>query len=137
LRTPFSETNGQFSPDRKWMAYAADESGQSEIYVQGIPAGGARVQVSVMGGTSPHWRRDGKELFYVSADQRLMAVPVRAGTTIEAGAPQALFDLNNPERLTGFQPSPDGQRFLVNVQVEGAGTRPITVLLHWQSELKK
>ena len=85
LQTPFNEGDAQFSPDGKWMAYASNESGQPQVYVQAIPASGAKWQISPAGGVQPRWRRDGKELFYISADQKLMAVPVKSGAGFEAG----------------------------------------------------
>ncbi len=141
LQTPFNETGAQFSPDGKWMAYASNESGPPQVYVQPIPATGAKWQVSAAGGDQPRWRRDSKELFYVSADQKLMAAPVKSGSTFEAGSPQALFDIQpiyGP--LAGrfaYQPAADGQRFLVLANVGGSAAPPITVVLNWQAGLKK
>ena len=135
LQTPFNDTAGAFSPDGRWMAYDSDESGQNQIYVQTIPASGAKYQISSEGGTQPQWRRDGKELFYVSADQKLMAVPMSLDARVEAGTPQALF---TSVGAAGYAPSRDGQRFLVNVPAgaEGAAAPPITVVLNWQAGLK-
>ena len=79
LQTPFNEGDAQFSPDGRWMAYASNESGQPQVYVQAIPASGAKWQISPAGGAQPRWRRDGKELFYISTDQKLMAVSVKSG----------------------------------------------------------
>lgn len=137
LQSRFNEYFGSFSPDAKWIAYESDESGRAEIYVQAVPAGGAKYQISTDGGTVPVWRRDGKEIYYRSPEGKLMAAPVRIGTTIEAGTPQSLFALRGAQ---GFTPSGDGQRFLV---VEAAGGEeaatvpPVTVVLNWQAELKK
>ena len=78
LQTPFNEGDAQFSPDGRWMAYASNESGQPQVYVQAIPASGAKWQISPAGGVQPRWRRDGKEMFYISPDQKL---DVRAGKT--------------------------------------------------------
>ena len=77
LKTPYSESHGQFSPDGKWIAYTSNESGRSEIYVQSLPASVSK-PVSSNGGGFPRWRKDGKELFYRGADGQLMAVSVRA-----------------------------------------------------------
>ena len=140
LQTPFNEANARFSPGprdaTRWMAYQSNESGQDQIYVQAIPASGAKYQISTTGGTEPAWRRDGKELFYFSTDQKLMAVPIKLGTSVEPGRPQELFANAG---LTGYAPSPDGQRFLVNVPAagEGATAPPITVVLNWTTGLKK
>ncbi len=137
LQSRFNEYFASFSPDAKWVAYESDESGRPEVYVQSVPAGGAKYQISTAGGTLPAWRRDGKEIYYLSADRRLMAVPIRIGTTIEAGAPQSLFVLRGSQ---GFTPSRDGQRFLVVEPAgggEAAAVPPVTVVLNWQEALKK
>lgn len=89
-----------------------------EIYVQAVPPGGAKYQISAAGGEAPMWLREGKELFYISADRKLTAVPITLGSTVVAGSPQPLFTFPNPPLAfsTGFYtPSRDGQRFLVNV----------------------
>ena len=117
LGTAANERLAIFSPDGKWMAYASDESGQYEIYVQTIPAGGAKFQISTEGGNDPAWKRDGKELFYLDPDQKLMAVPVKIdGATFEPGTPQALFTAGG---ATNFAVTRDGQRFLANVPAGG------------------
>jgi hypothetical protein len=143
LQTPASEQYGQFSPDGRWMAYVSNESGQNQIYVQPVPAGGAKWQISTAGGSAPKWRRDGKELFYVAPDQKLMAVPVKIGANFEAGTPQALpvtapVPIGNGS-TGGYAPTHDGQRFLVNVPAggEAAAAAPITVVLNWQAGLPK
>ncbi len=108
--------------------------------MQGIPASGAKWQISAAGGDQPRWRRDGKELFFISDDQKLMVVPVKTGAAFEAGAPQPLFDIqpiNN--QLSGrfaYQPTADGQRFLVTAPA-GGQTTPLTVVLNWQAGLVK
>ena len=89
LDSRFEERQPQFSPDSKWIAYTSDESGQEQVYVQSIPATGAKRQVSINGGGRARWRRDGKELFYVSADSKLMAVPAKVGAAeCEFGSPR-------------------------------------------------
>ena len=120
----------------RWMAYQSNESGQNQIYVQSIPASGAKYQLSTAGGTQPTWRGDGKELFYLSTDRKLMAVPIALGANVEPGTPHELFANAG---ITGYAPSPDGQRFLVNVPAggEGAAAPPITVVLNWTAGLKK
>ena len=117
------------------MAYQSNESGQPQIYVQAIPASGAKYQISTSGGTQPTWRSDGNELFYFSTDQKLMAVPITVGTRVTSGPPQPLFAAD----LTGYAPSADGQRFLVNVPAGGVAPTvpPITVVLNWTAGLTK
>jgi Tol biopolymer transport system component len=137
LQTPFNERDAQFSPDGRWMAYVSNESGPVQVYVQSIPAGGSKFQISNAGGSQPRWRRDGKELFYISTDDKLMAVEVKIGNTFEAGPPQPLFDmpLNSYVRWL-YQPAADGQRFLV-ISDSRSASPPVTVVLNWQAGLRK
>jgi Tol biopolymer transport system component len=133
LHERFNEQSGVFSPDGHWVAYESDESGKTQIYVQAMPAGGAKYQISIDGGTSPEWRRDGKELFFVSQDQTLMAAPIALDARVDAGVPQRLF----PGVDSAFAVSRDGQRILLNVPAEG-GSRvipPITVVSNWPASL--
>ena len=137
LQTKATEAAGQFSPDGRWIAYGSNETGRPEIYVQRIPADGDRRLVSPTGGDQPRWARDGTELFYLSADQKLMAVPVKVGSDFQAGTPHALFEL---EALYGplsgrfaYLPSGDGRRFLVTTPV--GGVVPITIVLNWRAAL--
>jgi Tol biopolymer transport system component len=142
LQTPFDERSARFSPDGRWMAYESNESSTYQVYVQTVPPSGSKYQISTSGGAQPQWRRDGKELFYVSAG-KLMAVQVKLGATVEAGAPQPLFPVSQAITLVGgivaYQPSRDGQRFLVNVPAggEAAVVQPITIVTNWQAALKK
>ena len=125
-QTGRNEQAGRFSPDGRWIAYQSDESGRNEIYVQPFPGPGARSQISTDGGTNPHWRGDGRELFFVGVEERLMASSVNiSGSIIEAGAPVTLF--SKPEGP--YTASTDGQRFLVAATSEDAS--PITILLNW------
>jgi len=138
---PTDEQYGQVSPDGRWLAYAAGSRGDTQVYVQPMPATGAIWLVSKDGGTMPRWRRDGKELYYRGTDGRLMAVPIVAGqgTSFQNGAPQALFGsiptLGNITRFP-YQPSADGQRFLVAMPVESAA-KPMTVVLNWQPAIRR
>ena len=91
VRTPFHEIQGALSPDGRWLAYASDESGAFEVYVQAFPDSQAKRLVSKGGGAEPRWRADGRELFYVSADRRLMAVATTIGAAFEASTPATLF----------------------------------------------
>ncbi|HET6645923.1 MAG TPA: protein kinase [Pyrinomonadaceae bacterium] len=140
LQTEFSEHQAQFSPDAKWIAYTSDESGGPEVYVQTFPASGGKWRVSTGGGCQPRWRRDGRELFYIAADRKLMAVDVKLGSTFEAGVPKPLFGPLGVLTLTDFRNhyavTADGQRFLINTTIEGADTTPITVVVNWTAELR-
>ena len=145
LTTPFNEGSGRLSPSGQWMAYVSDESGRDEVYVQRFPMGGGKVAISASGGTQPRWRSDGGELFYISADERLMVVSVKTDTVFEAGAPKALFqahlrDWTNQNSYgnahDGYAVSADGQRLLVNA-ARDPKSPPITVVLNWMAALKK
>ena len=126
--TPFAEFHAKFSPDSRWVAFVSTETGRPEVYVQGFPGNGPKRQVSAGGGIWPRWRRDASELFYLSTDGRLMSVPlVRKGANLEAATPRALFTLKS---TSGYEASPDGQRFLVTAVVSEAS--PISVILNWK-----
>ena len=86
LQTEASERLARFSPDGQWIAYISDESGTNEIYVQTFPGSGGKWQVSPNGGYSLTWTRNGKELFYVSSDKKLMAVDVKEKALLSSGS---------------------------------------------------
>ena len=136
LQTPFAELRGVFSPDGRFMAYQSNESGRAEVYVQSFPGPGGKWQISSGGGIEPFWRGDGKELFYRAADRSLMAVDIQAGAGLEVGTPHALFP-GRFDLLSGrnhYQPSADGQRFLVVAPKGREGTNPTVVVLNWPAE---
>ena len=134
--------NGQFSPDGKWVAYASNESGKWEIYVTSFPEARGKWQVSTGGGEQPRWRGDGKELFYLSSDSKMMAVSVGTGSNFDAGTPVALFQ-STPRQpvlvydLFVYDVSRDGQRFLINTPVNQADTHPMSILLNWPAKPNK
>ena len=140
-QTRFAEVAGRFAPSGRWIAYASNESGRFEIYVQPFPQSGSRVRVTTSGGFEPRWRRDGKELFYLSLDGTLTAVPVNAAETFESGPPQRLFQTRVPFLgsiyRSDYEVVGDGRRFLVNTLMEGAAAAPITVVVNWTAGLKK
>jgi Tol biopolymer transport system component len=139
VQTNFDERDAQFSPDGKWIAYQSNESGRFEIYVQPFGATGSKLQVSTNGGAQVRWRRDGKELFYVALDGRLMTVPIKLSTpqAAEAGTPVPLFvthiggAVQSPLKHQ-YIVSPDGQRFLMSTVSEEA--TPITMILNWKTK---
>jgi Tol biopolymer transport system component len=139
-QTQFEEQRGQFSPDSKWIAYQSDESGRDEIYIQPFPGPANKWRISTNSGTQVRWRPDGKELFYVQMDGKLMAVPVRIASNTndpEVDAPVALFTpplggmVQQADFRQQYMISSDGQRFLVSTISEGANS-PITVILNWK-----
>lgn len=133
LQSEFNEIWARFSPDGRWVAYVSNETGMNEVYVQEFQGSGGKWRVSTGGGSFPSWRRDGKELFYISGG-KLMAVDVKVvGSNFEAGVPRLLFGI---PRSVGFEVSGDGQRFLIPVPVEETSPTPITVVLNWTADLK-
>ena len=117
LKTQFSEIEGQFSPDGRWVVYVSNESGRQEVYVAPFPGPGGKWQVSTAGGSWPRWRPDGNEIFYLTPDSNLMAVAVNGKReSFEIGAEKALFEISGA-RPGGYRydVSADGQRFLVNM----------------------
>ncbi len=147
LQTAFNEGAGAaFSPDGKWIAYQSDESGKEQVYVQAFPGPGGKWQISTAGGTRPHWRRDGRELFYLADDNILTAVEVRGNLSeFEVGAIHPLFKANPalavgtiaPTGGTGYDVTGDGQRFLINTFSDHGESSPITLVVGWDEELKK
>ncbi|HKD11409.1 MAG TPA: protein kinase [Thermoanaerobaculia bacterium] len=132
--------NSRFCPDGRWMAYDSDESGRSEIYIQSFPGPGGTWQISAAGGTIPRWRGDGKELFYLSLDNKIMSVPVEAGSSFHAGTPVPLFAVHpGPGGPTGgvYDVSADGKRFLVNSVPADQGSPALSLLVHWTGLLKQ
>jgi serine/threonine protein kinase len=138
LQTQFNEEQAQVSPDGKWIVYTSDESGTTEIYAQTFPAAGGKVRVSTDGGCQPTWRRDGRELFYIATDRKLIALDVKPGTSFEAGAPKTLFEthvLSLTDFRNHYAVSADGQRFLINSNSETTAT-PVSVVVNWTADLK-
>jgi Tol biopolymer transport system component len=146
LRTSANEFDGHFSPDGRWVAYRSDESGRAEVYV--VPFGGtgsasgAKRQVSTGGGNFPRWRKDGREIFYVTSppDATLMAAAVTArDTAFDVGTVERLFALRLPATQGLFYDvSPDGRRFLVNMPPEvTTAPAPITVVVNWTAGLRR
>ena len=142
VRTPADEHYGTLSPDGRWLAYISNETGAYEVYVESFPATGFRRQVSTDGGFEPHWRRDGKELFYVAPNRTLMAVGATSHPTIlEVNPPAPLF----PVRIKWMEiqavarryaAAPDGQRFLINRVTDEAQAVPVTIVLNWRPDSK-
>jgi hypothetical protein len=147
LQTPFDKRQARFSPDGHWVAYTSDESGpgQYQIYVQSFPVGAGKFQVSTgAGGRQPRWRRDGKEIFYLAADGKLMAVETQTMPKFEAATPRALFDPRMSRSRTpalvsfGYDVTADGKRFLVNSALTSpeSSAATITVVVNWLAALK-
>lgn len=124
-----SETHARFSPDGRWVAYLSDESGRMELYLERFPERGERFRVSAGGGNWPVWRRDGRELFYVSITGDLMAVPIEMESDRNPiGKPVRLFSPRLREAY--FDASADGQRFLLVERID-PDVRSITLIQNW------
>jgi serine/threonine protein kinase len=144
--SPFDEQNPQLSPDGRWLAYTSDETGNYQIYVRAFSADGKlapdKKVISTTGGTSPVWRRDGSELFFIAADGQMMAASVKTGgAESEFAAPKPLFKTRTMSLEGGiyheYDVSPDGQRFLIGTLVGDTKAQPPTVILNWTAVLKK
>jgi Tol biopolymer transport system component len=143
LVTPADETLGHFSPDGRWVVYVSDESGRREVYVQGfapdrVPARAVgKWTISTAGGDKPRWSADGRELYYLSPDRKMMVVAVKSGATFEPGVARPLFDVPVLSGLVPYAVAPDG-RFLLSVASDAAAVRatPLTVVLNWRPEFR-
>ncbi len=145
--TRFNEAQGQVSPDERWLAYMSDASGVPEVYIAPLTKPGEKqpelhgrmvsthgaADVGWRGASDPRWRADGRELFYVTADGTLMAVPLSLrGGVPDLGDAHPLFNIGStpiaPPYISEYDVIPDGSRFLVRVRSRAL---PLTVLLHW------
>jgi len=138
LRTRSTEADAHFSPDSRWLAFVSTESGEAEVYVAPIDDPGARQRVSTAGGLGPRWRRDGRELVYLTPNDTFMAVPINPTQGMKAGIPRPLFSpgpvfkgLIGLASEPSYDLTPDGQTFLVNRILEDPVPAPITVILNW------
>jgi Tol biopolymer transport system component len=145
LQTPYRELDGHFSPDGRLVAYLSDETGRFEIYVRPFPGPGKPLRVSQSGGTGPRWGRDGKELFYISADHALMAAEVQAAKELRLGPPRPVFQLSDEWYVTGAQfstdapaydVSSDGQTFYFAVPDRRMPMLSASLVLNWSAGLK-
>jgi hypothetical protein len=141
VRSRAADLHGRFSPDGRWVAYSSAETGRHQIYVQPFPSGAGRWQLSTEGGSEPRWRADGRELFFIGPDHRMMAVPITGGASFDHGLPVPLFatrvaDFANPYR-TSYAVTPDGQRFLVSGVAENATPPSVTVIVNWPALMKR
>ena len=140
LQTEFSEERAAFSPDGRWIAYESNESGRSEVYIRPFPGPGGKWQVSTNGGIRPRWRRDGKELFYLAPDDKIMAADIKPSTAnVDVGAVRPLFQF----RPFGggyrdiYDVTGDGKSFLVATPGGGENSSPVTLVVNWPGEIRK
>jgi hypothetical protein len=144
LQTPFQEAQAEFSPDAKWVAYLSDESGRYEIYVRPFNASGpsgtpslgeGKWQVSKDGAQGVAWPESGKELILLGRDGTVYTVEVSTTPSFHAGAAQPLFRI--PAATSQLTVTRDGKKFLLAVAIEPDKPEPITVLLNWDTALRK
>jgi len=136
LRTPFDESGPEPSPDGRWVAYLSDETGRAEVYVRSSGGSPGQWQISTGGGGQPRWRGDVKELFFTTPDGKLMATAIETHPAFRPGSPKTLFTLPEPPNrlLPLFEDvTPDGNRFLLNLPTESAGSVGFRVILHWRA----
>ena len=137
LQGEFNESEAMFSPDGRWMAYVSDESGRTEVYVAPFPGPGGKWQASTAGGRTPHWRKDGRELYYLAPDDKMMVVDAgEKGAGLQLGIAHALFQAHVPPLNSMYDVSRDG-RFLMNSIGEDKTATPLTLVVNWTAELKK
>jgi serine/threonine protein kinase len=141
VASEFQEFQGAFAPDTRWIAYTSDESGDYEVYVQPFPVSGKKWRISTNGGAQPHWRADGKELFYLALDRKLMAVDIKTtGENLEAGGPRILFETQISSAFyplgMDYDVTRDGLRFLVATTLQQQ-TQPANIIFNWPALLKK
>jgi Tol biopolymer transport system component len=135
IQTEFSESQGALSPDGRWIAYTTDETGQPNVHIQPFLRAGGKQRISPNGGRNPHWRADGRELFYLDAAGTMTAVPIDPTAGSAAGLPKTLFQAGVVSTNNMYAVTKDGQRFLVNRNA--AIATPLTVILNWASTLRK
>ena len=139
LQTEFDESSPRFSPDTRWVGFTSNESGKNEVYVVPFPGPGAKYQISISGGTHLRWRRDGKEVYFISPEGKVMAAEVKsAGAKFEVGKVQSLFEAHVGSFTDGlYDVSADGRRFLIITAPEGRVSAGINVVVNWEAEAKK
>jgi len=144
LNSPFDDDDPSFSPDGRWLAYAADDTGTPEIYVQSFADGALgsdRKRISSTGGRMPVWNRKGTELYFLAPDGNLMASSVKPESSgLEFSPPIVLFKtrmLGRGGAVHEFDVSPDGQRFLIGTLIGDTKVPPPTVILNWPALVAK
>lgn len=127
--SPFNQPSARFSPTGRHVLFLSDESGSMEAYVAPIDAMGEKTRISSGGALSIRWSRDSGEIFYLAADRRLFAVPVRMEPSLTIGTPAALFTLPERAMWDEFEVTPDGKNFLAIVPEQAGGEQPLRVVL--------
>ena len=126
----FNQSYGAFSPNGRWIAYASDESGQAEIYIDSFPKPGRRIRVTTAGGTEPRWRKDGAELYFRRGSEVHVVRLSWRPPLLEVASVDRLFDAG--ALIRAFDVTPDGSRFLLNLPASSAAPRSATMIVHWK-----
>jgi eukaryotic-like serine/threonine-protein kinase len=135
--------SGQISPDGRWITFRSDESGKNEIYITSFPKPTGKLQVSIAGGVTPRWRRDGKELYYLAPDRKLMAVELKEiSGSLQVASTRPLFEMFQTMFLTGagfnqYDVTRDGNRIVVDSVITDESSAPLNLIVNWTAELKK
>jgi len=139
MKTPYNENEARISPDGKWLACGSNESGRFEVYVQSFPEPGLRQQISSGGGMGPKWRQDGRELYYISSDGRIMAVELAEDPLSQVPAAKPLFEVERRFEDGGddFDVTSDGQTFVVNTPLTEVTSAPLTLQMNWTAGVQK
>ena len=150
VQAPAAAYDGQFSSSARWVAYTSGESGRDEVYVvpfdaarvsntspgSAVASGGGKWQISASGGRFPRWRKDDKEIFFLSPDNQMMAAQVEdRGNGLEVRPVQALFRAAVSPSFCPYDVTPDGKRFVINTLREQ--NTPLTLMVNWMANLKK
>ena len=135
IQTRYRETQARFSPDGQWVAYSSDESGRPEVYVAGVGTPDSRLPLTSGGGSHPTWRRDGRELFYLDLQGRLIAVPLGPGPAFQPDTPRVLFQTELPQVSQSaagadYAVTADGSRVIIKTPAQRPDQSPITVFLN-------
>ena len=130
----FTEDSARFSFDGRWIAYNGNESGRMEVYAVPFPKADVKVQISNEGGSQPRWRGDGRELFYLSSDGKIMAVDLPGNGPLKPSAPKVLFQtpLSVNTNIDQYAVTADGSRFLLPMRTDDSGPAPISIILNWR-----
>lgn len=134
VHTKAQENSGRPSPDGKWLAYASNESGRSEIYVRPFHGEERRWQISRAGGNNPKWRGDSREIFYVEGVTHIMSVDVASGAMFDVSAPRVLFDR---QAFNDYDVTADGRKFVFVMLDREAETGTLSAILNWTSLLRR
>ena len=132
--------SGSVSPDGRWLAYRSTETGRSEVYVTSFPKPSGRLQISMSGGGAPRWRPDGKEIFFMGEDRRIMAAELKESEgNLQVVSVDALFQTQalSSARSSHYDVTADGTRFAVLALKSDEIASPLNVIVNWDAELKK